>query len=183
MSVVVTSTAKKGEVVLLPNFFTSTLYVDPLRDDIGTLVNEYFQAWSLEYEAGKPFSVFKNVWKRMGWPWMHFKTLEARSRERFLEVTMRLFLGEIRILEWNTEGTNSFSERVIDSEQAFTRVTSLFALYTFFMTQPTVEAPPILQQNFVDIPTGKLFCSAKEDLVPHRYTQIHIDHCYNYRQR
>jgi hypothetical protein len=62
-------------------------------------------------------------------------------------------------------------------------VTALFALYTFFMTQPTVEAPPILQLKFVDIPAGKPFCSAEEDVAPHWYIQIHIDHCYNYRQR
>jgi hypothetical protein len=93
MSVVPSSSAKKGEVVLQPAFFTSSLYVHPLREDIGALARAYFGAWTRAPTREKPFTVFKQVWCGIGWPWLHFKTLEDRSRDRFSDITMRLFLG------------------------------------------------------------------------------------------
>jgi hypothetical protein len=93
MSVVPSSSAKKGEVVVQPAFFTSSLYVHPLREDIGALMRAYFEAWTRAPTREKPFTVFKQVWSGIGWPWLHFKTLEDRSRDRFSDITMRLFLG------------------------------------------------------------------------------------------
>jgi hypothetical protein len=93
MSVVPSSSAKKGEVVLQPAFFTSSLYVHPLREDISALAPAYFEAWTRAPTREKPFTIFKQVWSGIGWPWLHFKTLEDRSRDRFSDITMRLFLG------------------------------------------------------------------------------------------
>jgi hypothetical protein len=89
------SSAKKGEVVLQPAFFTSSLFVNPFRDDIAALSQAYADAWGLRAIEGRPFAVFKDVWNEFGWPWLHLKTLEDRSRDCFLEVVMRLFLGAL----------------------------------------------------------------------------------------
>jgi hypothetical protein len=93
MAIVPTSTAKKGEVVLQPAFFTSSFFVDPFKGDLGALTLTYHEAWQKEHEGGQPFTVFKHVWIDMGWPWMQFKTLEDRSRHQYLGVTMRLLFG------------------------------------------------------------------------------------------
>lgn len=84
--------ASRGEVVLQPNYFTSSIYVNALRDDISTLIFHYHEAYS-QPDVTKPFSLFKDIWVKLGWPWLHFKVFDSRSRQTFLEVTARLFLG------------------------------------------------------------------------------------------
>src|SRR6266498_4161804 len=86
--------AGRGEVVLQPNYFTSSVYVKALRDDLSTLILKYHEAYS-QSASNKPFAVFKKVWLDMGWHWLHFKVFDSRSRQTFLEVTLRLFLGKI----------------------------------------------------------------------------------------
>jgi hypothetical protein len=92
------SSAKKGEVVLQPAFFTSSLFVQPLRDDISALALAFADAWACSTEQCRPFALFKEIWNGFGWPWLHLKTLEDRSRDRFLQVVMRLFLGALVFL-------------------------------------------------------------------------------------
>lgn len=94
-----TSTTR-GDVVLQPNYFTSSVYVKALRDDISTLVVRYHEAY-IQAGMNQPFSVFKDIWKALGWTWLHFKVFDSRSRHTFLEVTVRLFLGmSISIVEF-----------------------------------------------------------------------------------
>ena len=88
-----TSTSR-GEVVLQPNYFTSSVYVNALRDDISTLVLRYHEAYS-QPSTVQPFPLFKQVWLSMGWNWLQFKVFDSRSRQSFLDVTVRLFLGEL----------------------------------------------------------------------------------------
>jgi hypothetical protein len=80
-------------VSLQPAYFTSSLFVHPLRDDISTLVQTFVERYAHDQTA-QPFALFKSIWGNHGWPWLHFKVLDARSREAFLKVTIRLFLGE-----------------------------------------------------------------------------------------
>jgi hypothetical protein len=126
-----TSTTR-GDIVLQPNYFTSSVYVKALRDDISTLIVRYHDAYS---QAGmtQPFSQFKNVWKALGWTWLHFKVFDSRSRETFLQVTVRLFL-----------------ERTVKTEAPFTRAVALFAMYTFFYSQIREGAPKL--QFIANIP-------------------------------
>ena len=84
--------AGRGDIVLQPNYFTSSVYVKALRDDISTLILRYHEAYS-QSGSVKPFAVFKTVWLGMGWNWLHFKVFDDRSRQTFLDVTTRLFLG------------------------------------------------------------------------------------------
>ncbi|KAJ7654982.1 hypothetical protein DFH06DRAFT_1201228 [Mycena polygramma] len=123
----------RGNVVLQPTYFTSSVYVKALRDDITTLVHNFHEQY--KEDNSKPFALFKTLWNAQGWKWMHFKVFDSRTRETFLNVTVRLFL-----------------ERMVKTEAPFTRTVALFALYTFFNTQPTGSAPPLHGLSHIPIP-------------------------------
>lgn len=141
VSVVPTSSAKKGEIALQPAYFTSSLFVDAFRADVAQLVASVAEVWTRQAEQGsqveQPFAKFKEVWHLQGWPWLHVHVLEARARERFLGVVMRLFL-----------------ERIVPTEAPFTRVIALYALYTFYNTQPSSAAPKLHRKEDIPIPLG-----------------------------
>lgn len=90
------SSTSRGDVVLQPIYFTSSIYVKAFRDDLATLVLKYHEAYS--QGGSQPFALFKAVWMTMGWHWLHFKIFDSRSRQTFLEVTVRLFLGEVALV-------------------------------------------------------------------------------------
>jgi hypothetical protein len=94
MSLAPAPSASRGDVVLQPTYFTSSVYVKALRDDISTLILRYHEVYSQPQSLG-PFALFKSIWLRMGWHWLQFKVFDHRSRQTFLDVTMRLFLGLI----------------------------------------------------------------------------------------
>jgi len=82
----------RGEVTLQPSYFTSSLFVLNFREDILYLIqtfhDQYFQT-----HPTQPFTLFKAIWDIQGWTWMHLKVFDARAREAFLGVAVRLFLG------------------------------------------------------------------------------------------
>lgn len=82
------------EFILQPNYFTSSIYVKALRHDISILILKYHETYS-QSASSTPFSLFKSLWLSQGWNWLHFKVFDDRSRQTFLEITLRLFLGEI----------------------------------------------------------------------------------------
>ena len=96
------SAAPKGEATIQSAYFTSSLFVDALRAD----VQELGQTFTAEYAARahnentaqssnlEPFRLFKSIWLRSGWQWLHLKVLEPRARETFVDVVLRVFLGE-----------------------------------------------------------------------------------------
>ena len=92
MSLAPAPSASRGDVVLQPSYFTSSVYVKALRDDISTLILRYHEVHSQPQSLGR-FALFKSIWLRMGWHWLQFKVFDHRSRQTFLDVTMRLFLG------------------------------------------------------------------------------------------
>ncbi|KAG1749835.1 uncharacterized protein EDB91DRAFT_1197140 [Suillus paluster] len=120
-----THTTPRGQVVLQPTYFTSSLFVDPAREDIDHLIQVYIERYGRS-PPPQPFVLFKEIWTNRGWTWLHFKAFDARSRDSFLKVTMRLF-----------------SERLAESESPLIRAAALFGLYTFFATQPSTSAPPL----------------------------------------
>ncbi|KAJ6515469.1 hypothetical protein C8R45DRAFT_956629 [Mycena sanguinolenta] len=123
----------RGNVILQPSYFTSSVYVGALRDDITTLVHNFHEQY--KQDNTKPFTLFKTLWNAQGWKWIHFKVFDSRTRETFLNVTVRLFL-----------------ERMVKTEAPFTRTVALFALYTFFNTQPSGSAPPLRGLSHIPIP-------------------------------
>ncbi|KAF7339780.1 GH16 domain-containing protein [Mycena venus] len=92
----------RGNVILQPSYFTSSVYVKALRDDITTLVLNFHEQY--KEDSTKPFALFKTLWNAQGWKWMHFKVFDSRTRETFLNMTVRLFL-----------------ERMVKTEAPFTR--------------------------------------------------------------
>lgn len=93
MSLAPSTSASRGDVTLQPSFFTSSLYVNPFRDDIRTLIHAYHEQYSQSSE--KPFALFKKVWRAQGWEWLHCKVFDNRSREALMNVSHRLFLGSL----------------------------------------------------------------------------------------
>jgi hypothetical protein len=85
------ASVNRGHVVLQPTYFTSSVYVKALRDDITTLVHNFHEQY--KEDDSKPFALFKSLWNAQGWKWMHFRVFDSRTRETFLNVTARLFLG------------------------------------------------------------------------------------------
>ncbi|KAH7929337.1 hypothetical protein BV22DRAFT_1192087 [Leucogyrophana mollusca] len=125
MSVAISPSSLRGQVILQPSYFTSSAYIHPARDDINTLINVYTEHYAKSHPS-RPFNLFKEIWQSQGWTWLHFKVFDARSRETFLKITMRLF-----------------SERLVPTEAPLNRAVALFGLYTFFYTQPSTSAPPL----------------------------------------
>jgi hypothetical protein len=91
MSLAPTPSATRGDLILQPPFFTSSLFVDPFRVDIERLIDLFVQ----EYpdHAARPFALFKRLWEDQGWTYMHLKIFDARTRHTYLTVACRLFVG------------------------------------------------------------------------------------------
>ncbi|PPQ67118.1 hypothetical protein CVT25_005719 [Psilocybe cyanescens] len=136
MSLAPTPSTSRGDVVLQPNYFTSSVYVKALRDDISTLVFRFHEAFS-QPGCTKPFALFKAVWLSLGWNWLQFKVFDSRSRHTFLDVTLRLFL-----------------ERTVKTEAPFTRVVALFGMYVFYYTQIKDTFPALYSITNIPIPCG-----------------------------
>lgn len=108
----------RGDITLQPSYFTSSLFVTPLREDIAQLVQIFAQAYfqpslqngvqgeedtvMLPDEASastylnasqQPFAYFKRLWTNYGWSWLHFKVFDGRARESFVRVVFRCFSG------------------------------------------------------------------------------------------
>ncbi|KAF5355883.1 hypothetical protein D9756_004106 [Leucocoprinus leucothites] len=126
--------AGRGDVVIQPAFFTSILYVQPLREDISALSERFRGQYSERDPAVSPFSLFKQLWRSEGWKWLHFKVFDDRARETFLLVTTRIFLEHL------TE------------DDPMARVVGLFGAYTFYYTQPEDTAPKLHRINHIPIP-------------------------------
>ncbi|KAI0319865.1 hypothetical protein OF83DRAFT_1108195 [Amylostereum chailletii] len=153
MSLAPSPSATRGDLILQPNFFTSSLFVDSFRADIDRLVSLFCQRLedaetntsgsgsnsthfidAARASTAQPFTLFKRVWEEDGWTWLHFKTFDARTRWTYLRVVYRLFI-----------------ERMEDTEPSLTRVAALFALCTFSFTQPNGSHPPLHTLNQIQV--------------------------------
>ncbi|KAI0655191.1 hypothetical protein C8Q70DRAFT_924341 [Cubamyces menziesii] len=132
MSIAPEPSTSRGEITLQPSYFSSSLYVDSLREDISTLVVSFTEQYN---ESVRPFELFKKLWTDQGWCWLHLRIYDGRARQAFLNITERLFV-----------------ERLASSEPAITRVVALFALYTFHDTQPSSSTLPIHKISHIAIP-------------------------------
>jgi hypothetical protein len=145
--------ATRGELVLQPSYFTSSLFVHPLRDDILRLIQIYHEQY-LQTQPKQPFVLFKSIWCSLGWNWLHFKVFDARARESFLQVTARLFLGVYIVIQRDSGLDESMLERMVMTEPPLSRVVALFGFYTFFSSQPTPSAHSLHSITHVPIPIG-----------------------------
>nr|GAT47829.1 predicted protein [Mycena chlorophos] len=125
--------ATRGEVRLQPSYFTSSLYVNALREDITSLILTFHDSYKAD--TTRPFATFKEIWVAQGWKWLHFRVFDLRARDTLLTTTARLFL-----------------ERIVKSQAPFFRVAALFGLYTFFNTQPSGSSPALHSLSHIPIP-------------------------------
>ncbi|THH13366.1 hypothetical protein EW146_g6837 [Bondarzewia mesenterica] len=132
MSVAPSPSTSRGDLILQPSFFTSSLFVTPFRADLQRLTHLYVSQYA---QSSQPFALFKQIWAEQGWTWIHLKVFDDRTREAFLRVACRLFV-----------------ERLVETEAALHRVVALFALYTFYATQPRDSFPPLYVLHQVAIP-------------------------------
>ncbi|EKM61133.1 uncharacterized protein PHACADRAFT_83686 [Phanerochaete carnosa HHB-10118-sp] len=131
----------RGEILLQPSYFTSSLFVDPVREDIAQLVQIFAQAFLQpaqqddQQAAEGPFAFFKAIWKDSGWTWFHFKVLDGRARETFIRIVLRCF-----------------SEYFVESVNPLAQTIALFGMYTFFMMQPSTSAPSLYTLKHIPLP-------------------------------
>ncbi|KAF9229117.1 hypothetical protein BS17DRAFT_690239 [Gyrodon lividus] len=125
MSLASSPSSTRGQIIIQPPYFTSSTFIHPARADVDQLIQVYSREYA-KMHPSHPFTLFKAIWVSHGWTLIHFKVFDARSREAFLRVMMRLFL-----------------ERMIVNETPLNRVTALFGLYTLLNTQPSTPAPPL----------------------------------------
>ena len=92
MTIVPEPSTSRGDITLQPSYFTSSLYVEPLREDLRTLTDLF----SEQYEAAeRPFELFKKLWTEQGWCWLHLRVYDGRGRQMFLRITERVFIGTL----------------------------------------------------------------------------------------
>ncbi|KAG5647585.1 hypothetical protein DXG03_008938 [Asterophora parasitica] len=77
----------RGELILQPNYFTSSIFVQALRDDITSLIHAYHDQYT-KTQPADPFALFKTIWTSQGWKWLHFMIFDDRTRESFLNVAL-----------------------------------------------------------------------------------------------
>lgn len=151
----VAPTSHPGKILLQPAYFTSSSYINALKNDIDALVKTFESEFAETAEQDKPFTLFKTIWCTMGWQWLHFKVFDARSRDMFLQVTCRMFMGMVPVAFFNHSLT-IFVEQAVLAGKPLARVVGLFGLYTFFNTQPS-GAPTLYSLLHVPIPRGTYF--------------------------
>lgn len=95
MSITPTPSIPRGAEPSLQGFYyTSSPFVTALREDVDTLLSAYTHAYANEpFEPEKPFELFKNIWKGLGWNYAHLTCVDAK-RPTFLSTVGRCFVGE-----------------------------------------------------------------------------------------
>ncbi|KAH8982614.1 hypothetical protein EDB92DRAFT_1893855 [Lactarius akahatsu] len=132
MSLVPTPSGSRGDLTLQPPFFTSSLFVNPFREDIDRLTDLFVQEFT--DVVTQPFALFKRLWQEQGWTYMHLKVFDARTRHTYLTIACRLFV-----------------ERLVEHVEPIRRLVALFGLYTFYFTQPSGSRVPIYSIRQIDI--------------------------------
>ncbi|KAI0068291.1 hypothetical protein BV25DRAFT_1911289 [Artomyces pyxidatus] len=131
MSLAPSPSSARGDLILQPPFFHSSLFTTPFRADLQRLLDLFARQ---DVPTAPPFALFKRIWQQEGWPYMHLKVFDARTRAAYLTTVCRLFV-----------------ERMSEDELSQHRVAALFALYTFCSSQPSTSAPPLYVLKNVEI--------------------------------
>ena len=130
-----------------------------MRADISDLLRAYIERCKIALNAKedlKPFEWFKAIWRERKWDLLHLWCIQPRPRKAFLEVTLRLFLGmSTQVLFHRTDAViDQLTERLAESEPVLYRLTALFAVYTFFTTQPEIEGTNLYRMPYIPLPIG-----------------------------
>lgn len=171
----------RGDITLQPSYFTSSLFVEPLREDIAHLVHNFAQAYlqptpqdallsndedimmtadpnassSSPNASAHPFAYFKTLWKDYGWSWLHFKVFDGRARESFIKTVLRCFAGMFGSAYSKKELLNYCLEYFVDAVNPLAQTVALFGMYTFFVSQPSSSGPPLHGVTHIALPLGE----------------------------
>ncbi|GJJ14248.1 hypothetical protein Clacol_008512 [Clathrus columnatus] len=149
MLIVPTPSIPRGsEPSLQGYYYTSSLFISSLQQDINALLTTYAHAYARDpFEPEKPFELFKSTWKTLGWNYAHLRCVDAK-RPVFVGVVGRCFVGGVTI-------DFVASERVADtSEHPIRRAAALFGLYIWYTTQPKPPEVNMPVADYITIPTN-----------------------------
>lgn len=139
-------------IVLQPLFFQSKGYVEPLRQDVDKLLNQFADDWSQSsQDSESPFSVFKSLWASTGWRHVHLAVIEPGLRPRWWDALTRAFSGALPMMfsltgsDLDTNNAFPLPERLQPGTQPdLSQLAAFYALYTLYFTQPQIKDAPKL---------------------------------------
>ncbi|KAJ1306682.1 hypothetical protein OPQ81_007675 [Rhizoctonia solani] len=175
MSLKPTVTLHGALPVLQPEYFSSDIFVVPLRLDIEKLLTEFTRrlrnhsdhcglAEPVTNNATDQNGIFKDnslktfisFWTSSDWKFMHLRCLDAIGRTAFVRIVHRIFL-----------------EASITCADEFMRLGALYGLYTFHMTQPS-QLHRVLE---IPVPLDHLLQFSQLPLTfqyPHKLVATHL---------
>ncbi|VDC01898.1 unnamed protein product [Peniophora sp. CBMAI 1063] len=172
MSVLPARSGNPGELALQPSFFTSSLFVEPLREDISSLLSAFsgaLHADSQGFHHGVPTAVAtSSAGSPDAGPDGQPPTSAASLNAEPFSVFKRIWEEQgWAMLHWKAFDSRSrhsfvrvvcrlFLERTLAKESLIDRVGALFGLYTFFCSQPESSSPPIHRVRYLEIATDHL---------------------------
>ncbi|KZV76983.1 hypothetical protein PENSPDRAFT_679651 [Peniophora sp. CONT] len=165
MSVLPARSGNPGELALQPSFFTSSLFVEPLREDISSLLCAFSAALQadsqafhpgVEISAAAPSAESSDVVPNgqlpasvaIAEPFSLFKRLW--EEQGWVMLHWKAFDSRSRHSFVRTV-CRLFLERTLEGETLSVRAGALFGLYTFFCSQPESSHPPIHRVKYLDI--------------------------------
>ena len=138
------------ELILQPNYFTSSIYVKAIRHDILILILSYHEIYS-QSASSTPFSLFKSLWLSQGWNWLHFKVFDNRSRQTFLDITLRLFLGEICHISccpWPNNRVSSIRKNGKNRSSVYEGHRAVWAVHLFLHSDKERRTSSLLDKSY-----------------------------------
>ncbi|KAF8323265.1 hypothetical protein DL93DRAFT_670915 [Clavulina sp. PMI_390] len=138
-------------------FYSSSLFVDPLRQDIDDLLRAFVDRCKVALsnkEDPKPFRWYKEIWVRQKWDFFHLRCIQNPSRKSFLEVTFRCFLGSLPLIPLTAASRLKYThhiEKISSKEPVLHRLTALFAIYTLFTSQSLPEFEKLYSLRYIPI--------------------------------
>jgi len=140
VSLAPTTQLYRASPIVQPFYYSSSLFVDPLRQDINRLLSDFTRAYaagateSTPTVVAKPFSHFKTIWKAQRWDYAHLLVLDPRGRIAFIDTVTRLFLERANVLN-----------------PPATRAAAVFGLHAFFFSQPSPSETSLHHHDHINI--------------------------------
>ena len=172
MSVLPARSGNPGELALQPSFFTSSLFVEPLREDISSLLTAFSGTLQPDSQIDHPEEETSVATSSVGPPDVvqneqqppAASSTDAEPFSTFKRVWEQQGWAMLHWKAFDSRSRHSFVrvvcrlflERTSEKDPLPIRVGALFGLYTFFCSQPESSYPPIHRVKYFDIAAGML---------------------------